>query len=152
MATQPGARTRPPMTLPARPQVPVSWGELLDKISILQIKQRRIADPTALAHVSAEHALLTAVAAPALARAEVMERFAQLTAVNETLWTVEDAIRAEDAAGRFGPEFVRLARAVYAENDRRAAIKRTLNDLLGSELVEEKSYWTADPARQTAAA
>lgn len=140
------------MTLPARPQVPVSWGELLDKISILTIKQRRIADAIALAHVSVENTLLREVAAPALARAEVAERFAELTAVNEALWTVEDAIRAEDAAGRFGPEFVRLARAVYVENDRRAAIKRTINDLLGSELVEEKSYWTADPAAQTAAA
>lgn len=140
------------MTLPARPLTPVSWGELLDKISILAIKQRRIADPVALAHVSAEHDALMAVAAPAFARAEVMERFAALSAVNEALWDVEDAIRAEDAAGCFGAEFVRLARAVYAENDRRATIKRTLNDLLGSELVEEKSYWTADPARHTAAA
>lgn len=142
------------MTLPARPQVPVSWGELLDKISILAIKQRRIADPAALVHVTAEHDLLMRVAAPALARAEVAERHAALVAVNEALWEVEDAIRAEDAAGRFGAEFIRLARAVYAENDRRATIKRTLNDLLGSELVEEKSYWSAAPtagARSAAA-
>lgn len=140
------------MTLPARPLVPVSWGELLDKISILAIKQRRIGDPDALAHVTAEHDLLMAVAEPALARAEVAERFTALVAVNEGLWDVEDAIRAEDAAGRFGAEFIRLARSVYAQNDRRAAIKRTLNDLLGSELVEEKSYWTADAAPRTAAA
>lgn len=140
------------MTLPARPLAPVSWGELLDKISILQIKQRRIGDPAALAHIVTEHDGLMAVAAPAFARQDVHDRFAALTAVNEALWDVEDAIRAEDAAGRFGAEFIRLARAVYGKNDRRAAIKRTLNDLLGSELVEEKSYWTADSTQQTAAA
>lgn len=140
------------MTLPARPQVPVSWGELLDKISILAIKQRRIADPHALAHVAAEHDLLMRVAAPALARADVAEQQAALVAVNEALWEIEDAIRAEEAEGRFGPDFVRLARAVYHENDRRAAIKRTLNDLLGSELVEEKSYWAAPAAPRIAAA
>ena len=140
------------MSLPARPHVPVSWGELLDKISILAIKQRRIADPAARAHVTAEYDLLMAVAGPALARADVTARYAELVGVNEALWDIEDAIRAEDAIGRFGPEFVRLARAVYSENDRRAAIKRTLNDLLGSDLVEEKSYWSAPIASHSAAA
>jgi len=125
------------------PTVPVSWGELLDKITILAIKRRRLADPAALANVAREHALLLAVAAPALPR--IAAPLAELEAVNEALWDVEDAIRGEEAAARFGDRFVDLARQVYRRNDARAAIKRRINDLLGSALVEEKSYadWRA---------
>ncbi|MBO0749798.1 MAG: hypothetical protein J2O44_05140 [Porphyrobacter sp.] len=125
------------------PQVPVSWGELLDKISILRIKQQRIADPAALGNVGRELMALEDFAASALADNGVRRLFDALTAVNEALWDIEDAIRREEARSRFGPEFVRLARSVYRQNDRRAELKRSLNRLLGSELVEEKSYWSA---------
>lgn len=121
--------------------VPVSWGELLDKISILEIKAERMADAAALANVRTELAALAAVrdGAGALS-AEAAAETAALKAVNETLWEVEDAIRDCERAQDFGPRFVELARAVYHTNDKRAALKRTLNRLLGSQLVEEKSY------------
>ncbi|MBP1805094.1 DUF6165 family protein [Rubellimicrobium aerolatum] len=119
---------------------PVSAGELLDKIAILRIKAARIPDPAKLANIHKELAALEAVAraippSPALSALE-----ADLRAINEQLWDIEDAIRARDAAGDFGPAFVRLAQAVYRTNDRRAALKRAINRLTGSALVEEKSY------------
>lgn len=119
--------------------VPVSVGELLDKIAILRIKAARIADPAKLANVTRELAALEAARAvpdsPALAAVE-----ADLRRVNEALWDIEDDIRARDAAGDFGAAFVALAQAVYRTNDRRAALKREVNRLTGSALVEEKSY------------
>jgi predicted nucleic acid-binding Zn-ribbon protein len=119
---------------------PVSAGELLDKIAILRIKSERIADGAKLANVRKELTALEAVAAaiprdPALSAVE-----ADLKAVNESLWDIEDDIRACDARGDFGPAFVALAQAVYRTNDRRAALKREVNRLTGSALVEEKSY------------
>ena len=132
------------MTAPlASPVVPVSWGELLDKITILEIKRARITRPDALANVEQEHRLLASAAAPALARADLQPLLADLRAVNEALWDIEDAIREEEAAQRFGSDFIRLARSVYQRNDERAATKRRINLLLGSELVEEKSYASA---------
>ncbi|ALG75516.1 hypothetical protein VY88_28315 [Azospirillum thiophilum] len=120
---------------------PVSWGELLDKITILDIKAERIADADKLANVRREREALVAVAAQAdTARAEVAALIDELRAVNTTLWEVEDEIRDCERAKDFGPRFVELARQVYHTNDRRAALKRELNALLGSELVEEKSY------------
>ena len=123
------------------PLVPVSWGELLDKITILEIKAERIADPARRANVEAELQALTS------ARLRLSEQGADLTGlvsqlkhVNERLWEIEDAIRLADKAQDFGPQFIRLARAVYHTNDQRAALKRRINDRLGSELVEEKSY------------
>ena len=118
--------------------VPVSVGELVDKIAILRIKRARIDDPAKRANVARELAALEAVAIPrppALAAVE-----ADLAAVNEALWEIEDDIRALDAAGDFGPAFVALAQAVYRTNDRRAALKREASRLTGSLLVEEKSY------------
>ena len=121
--------------------VPVSAGELLDKISILRIKRERIVTPLKVANVKAELSELEAVAtraipaSPALAALE-----AALKAVNEALWQIEDDIREHDARGDFGEGFVRLAQAVYRTNDRRAALKREINGLTGSTLVEEKSY------------
>ena len=122
------------------PAVPVSWGELLDKLTILALKRDRIQSPSARANVEREHAALAPIAAPALGVDGVAALVADLTRVIEALWVIEDDIRAEDAAGRFGDAFVALARAVYRTNDERAAIKRRINDLLGSDLVEEKSY------------
>jgi hypothetical protein len=122
------------------PSVTVSWGELLDKVTILAIKSERIADEAALRNIAHEQQALSAVAEQALQQPGVAELVEQLRAVNEALWDVEDAIRERDAAGDFGDDFVALARQVYRRNDERAAIKRRINDQLGSAIVEEKSY------------
>jgi hypothetical protein len=121
--------------------VPVSFGELLDKIAILQIKSERMSDPAKLANVRKELAALesTWMAHPA-AGGDIVRLRAELKAVNERLWEIEDDIRNEERAQRFGEEFIRLARAVYFENDERARIKREINVALGSAYVEEKSY------------
>ena len=121
--------------------VPVSYGEAADKLTILAIKSERIADAAQVANVRKEHALLEAALFGAIARsAEFDALFAKLKAINETLWDIEDDIRRHEARNDFGDSFVRLARAVYQNNDERAAIKRAINKLLGSELNEEKSY------------
>ncbi len=134
---------------PPTPRVPVSWGELLDKMTILEIKNVRLADPAARANVAKELALLTAEVEGtlALSGAEGLAGNAALAAlkgrlrlVNETLWQVEDSIRAKEAKRVFDAEFVELARAVYLRNDERGALKKQINNLLHSELVEEKSY------------
>jgi hypothetical protein len=129
------------------PRVPVSWGELVDKITILQIKSERIASKEARANVAHELASLHRVAGDAIRAGDVQPLIAQLQAVNEELWEIEDHIREREAAGDFGQRFVQLARSVYKKNDLRAAIKRRINEALGSELVEEKSY--ADWATMT---
>jgi hypothetical protein len=130
------------VTTPARPLlIEVAPGELLDKLTILEIKAERMTDPTKLANVHAEHAVLAAVRRDALpASAELAALEAQLKAVNERLWQIEDDIRLCERAQDFGPRFVALARSVYHENDRRAALKRAINELLHSPLIEEKSY------------
>lgn len=134
-----------------RIRVPVSPGELLDKITILEIKSQRLADPVKLAHVRRELAELHAARAEAVpALDELATLTAELRALNETLWEVEDAIRGEEAAERFGPRFVALARAVYRTNDRRADIKKRINELLGSAIAEQKSYTAYADASQSA--
>ena len=125
------------------PFVPVSWGELIDKITILEIKQARIVATAARSNVVKELQFLSEAAAPVAARDGVAALKAELKAVNETLWEIEDEIRAREAEGDFGETFVQLARSVYKRNDERAALKRELNRLLQSELVEEKSYHEA---------
>jgi hypothetical protein len=122
-------------------KVPVSPGELLDKITILRIKSARMQDAAKLAHVRAELEALERIwnASP-YARVDVAGDVSALLAVNERLWTIEDDIRDKERAQTFDGDFVRLARAVYIENDERAAIKRRLNVKLGSSLIEEKSY------------
>ncbi|HEX8200912.1 MAG TPA: DUF6165 family protein [Isosphaeraceae bacterium] len=121
--------------------VEVSLGELVDKITILEIKARRIAGPGKLAHVRDELAALTAARQRAIAPSAEVDRLAtELTAVNEALWDVEDELRRLEGTRDFGPRFVELARSVYRHNDHRAALKRRINDALGSRLVEEKSY------------
>lgn len=121
--------------------VPVSFGELLDKISILQIKSERISDPAKLANVRKELSALekTWMAHPA-AGGDIVELRAQLKAVNERLWVIEDDIRIKEKAQQFDDAFVELARSVYFENDQRARIKKDINTALGSAYVEEKSY------------
>lgn len=124
----------------AAPRIPVSWGELLDKITILEIKRARIRDATQCANVEHELRLLREIAERLPANREIRVLIARLSEVNEALWQIEDSIREHEAEADFGAEFIRLARSVYKRNDERASIKRALNGLLGSELVEEKSY------------
>ena len=122
-------------------KVEVSVGELLDKITILEIKSERIDDPGKLVNVRKELELLRATwQASPLAATDVSAEMTALKAVNEELWEIEDDVRRHEAAGDFGDGFVRLARGVYHANDRRAALKRDLNVKCGSALVEEKSY------------
>lgn len=121
--------------------VPVSWGEIIDKITILEIKAERLTDPAKLANVTKELGELTAVREREFpGHAALAALAAELKSINETLWVVEDDIRDCERAKDFGAKFVELARAVYVTNDERAAVKRKINDLLGSALVEEKSY------------
>lgn len=121
--------------------VPVSPGEFLDKISILEIKSERMTDPDKLKNVRNELSLLQRVwAGSSYAQADIAQEYAQLRSVNEQLWDIEDRIRLKEAAKTFDQDFIELARAVYVLNDRRAASKRRLNEALGSDLIEEKSY------------
>jgi hypothetical protein len=122
-------------------KVPVSPGELLDKVTILRIKSKRMTDPGKLANVRLELGLLEELwnASP-YAKIDVTADVTALLDVNERLWVIEDDIRDQERAQSFGPEFIRLARAVYVENDERAAIKKRINLKLGSSIVEEKSY------------
>lgn len=121
--------------------VPVSYGELIDKITILQIKSERMTDPAKLENVRNELELLEATWANAEAsQTDIEAECAQLKAVNKALWEIEDRIRLQEKARTFGDVFVALARSVYVRNDERAAVKREINLKLGSDLVEEKSY------------
>ena len=122
-------------------QTPVSYGELIDKITILEIKSRQITDSAKLANVRNELDLLNATwANDAASQTDISRERADLLKVNETLWDIEDRIRLKEKAQAFDAEFVELARAVYFRNDERAAVKREINLKLGSQLVEEKSY------------
>jgi hypothetical protein len=121
--------------------VQTSPGEFLDKLTILEIKAERIADPAKLANVRRELDQLRATwSASPLAGHDVAHLVAALKAVNVTLWEIEDHIRDHEARQRFDGGFIELARAVYRTNDRRAVLKRELNLALGSDLLEEKSY------------
>lgn len=121
--------------------IEISPGELLDKVSILNIKSERIADPEKLKNIEYELGLYSDICRklvnddPGLA-----ELSDDLKSVNDALWEIEDEIRAYEAKGDFGARFVELARSVYHKNDERAAIKREINERLGSAIVEEKSY------------
>ena len=127
------------MTRPIR--IEIAPGELIDKITILEIKAERIADAAQRGNVLVELATLTDVRAAAIPPDGEIDRLAaELKTVNEALWEIEDDIRECDRDGDFGPRFVELARAVYRTNDRRAALKQAINLRLGSRLVEEKSY------------
>ena len=130
----------PSSGLSQSPLVPVSWGELLDKISILEIKAERIVAQPARANVEKELALLSSVAGRLAAEPGLAGWKRELRQVNETLWEIEDRIREKEAASSFDAGFIELARAVYQTNDRRARIKREINLSLGSQLIEEKSY------------
>ena len=121
--------------------VPLSPGEMLDKITILRIKAARMSDPVKVANVRHELSLLEKTWKDSGAAAvNLGDEEANLTRVNEKLWVIEDEIRDEERAKRFGDKFIELARAVYVTNDERAAIKKRINTLMGSNIVEEKSY------------
>lgn len=127
--------------------VPISPGELLDKITILRIKSARMTDAAKLANVRVELAELEKTWRAAVgAEADVSEDERALQAVNERLWVIEDDIRDKERAQAFDARFIELARAVYIENDERAAIKKRVNVKLGSRIVEEKSYKPYRPA------
>lgn len=122
-------------------QVPVSPGEVLDKITILEIKSEKMTDPGKLANVRLELELLNGIWAESVETDKTVSRIhAQLKKINEALWEIEDDIRDKERLNEFDEEFIRLARAVYFTNDKRAAAKKELNLHLGSAIVEEKSY------------
>ena len=121
--------------------IPISPGELLDKITILQIKAERIADPAKVANVKTELDMLSQVWRETVeVDAEISRLASELKAVNEALWQIEDDIRDEERNKRFGERFIELARAVYVTNDERANAKKKVNLHLNSTIVEEKSY------------
>lgn len=120
---------------------PVSPGEVLDKITILEIKAERITDPEKLKNVRYELSILAEVKASHIPQSdELDEHFGKLKKTNQALWDIEDDIRICEKNNDFGESFVSLARSVYMTNDVRAAIKKDINQLLGSHIVEEKSY------------
>jgi hypothetical protein len=121
--------------------VEIAPGELIDKITILEIKTERMSDQAKLANVRIELDTLAKSRDAAIGKSAEMDRLsAELKKINEELWVIEDDIRDCERAKDFGAKFVELARAVYFTNDRRAQVKRQISELLGSRLVEEKSY------------
>jgi hypothetical protein len=121
--------------------VPVSPGEVMDKITILRIKTARMSDATKLANVRRELEILERTWSESVyGPKDISAETAALQAVNERLWVIEDDIRDKERAKSFDEGFIALARAVYIENDERAAIKKRINTMLGSAIVEEKSY------------
>ena len=120
---------------------PISPGELLDKLTILQIKSEKITDVDKLANVNNERAALQSVADANIPRTDAMQVLkSALLEVNKQLCVIEDDIRDCERSGNFGDKFIRLARAIYITNDKRADLKKQVNLTLGSTLIEEKSY------------
>ena len=121
--------------------IEVGTGELIDKITILKIKADRMTDPAKLKNVKHELDVLSHARAENLNQSDELDRLEDaLRKVNEALWVIEDDIRACEAARDFGPKFIELARSVYIQNDKRAAIKKSINERCGSSIIEEKSY------------
>lgn len=120
--------------------IEVSNGELIDKITILQIKKEEIRDKQKLSNVEREYVSLLHSASLLLNTKEVQQLCEQLKDVNHELWRIEDAIREKERAKTFDQEFVQLARSVYVTNDKRAAIKKQIDKITNSKLTEEKSY------------
>lgn len=125
--------------------IEVGAGELIDKITILKIKANRMTDPAKLRNVHHELDVLNRARAEGLPPSTELDQLQDaLTQVNQALWVIEDDIRACEAARDFGPTFIELARSVYIHNDRRATLKKSINELCGSRIVEEKSYTEFD--------
>lgn len=124
---------------------PTSPGELIDKLTILRIKSEQIADQAKLANITHEQNVLSQVAGDCIPNSdELQSLWDQLYVINSKLWVIEDDIRACEANNDFGQTFIELARAVYFTNDERAVVKKKINLLLGSDLVEEKSYHSTE--------
>jgi hypothetical protein len=128
------------------PMVALSWGEVIDKITILEIKQERLSSPEAIGNVGRELAALNKVVADSTAPDGLAALKQALKTVNEKLWDIENKIRAKEAEAAFDRSFIELARSVYVNNDERAKLKREINKLLKSELVEEKQYTSYAPS------
>ena len=123
------------------PKIPISWGELFDKITILQIKLENITSKNALENVEQELKKLQSILTQyCLKTMETTQLEGELRQINQQLWDIEDKIRDKERTNSFDDEFIQLARNVYITNDERSRIKRKINDMFGSELVEEKSY------------
>ena len=121
--------------------VPIAPGELIDKITILEIKLERISAQTKLVNIKKELDVLTSAYNESIPISDKLKQLMnELKSVNEDLWDIEDEIRSCERIEDFGDSFIKLARSVYITNDKRMGIKRAINDLLGSEIVEEKSY------------
>lgn len=129
----------PAQAAAATPVVPISWGDLFDKITILEIKEGQLTSERALGNVRKELELLRHFA-ESVVHDDLADLVVDLKAVNASLWQLEDDIREKEREKDFTEEFITMARSIYRENDRRAAMKRRINMLLGSELNEEKSY------------
>lgn len=122
--------------------VPTAPGELIDKLTILRLKSEKIIDPVKLANVRHEMSVLQKTADASVVMSDALRAlWDALYAINADLWVIEDDIRALESHGDFGPGFVAMARAVYVTNDERARVKKEINLLLGSAIVEEKSYY-----------
>lgn len=122
-------------------KAPVSYGEILDKITILEIKASNITDKEKLKNVENELNILKTTWNEHIERSnKINELKNELKLVNQSLWDIEDNIRVKEFKKEFDDEFIQIARSVYYENDKRAAVKKEINLLLGSELIEEKSY------------
>ena len=125
---------------PKAPMVPVSWGELIDKITILEIKSTILQDRAAVGNVANELSYLSLAFEAVSSYSEVQLLKSRLASINRSLWDVEDEIRMCESQSDFGENFTKLARSVYMLNDERAGVKREINLFLGSELLEEKCY------------
>lgn len=133
------------MAMAPRIEVPISVGELVDKVTILEIKSEQIPEAGKQANIRREFDALERVLKPLLtATPALADLKAELRSINETLWRIEDDIRDCERRRDFGDRFIELARSVYQTNDRRAATKRRIDELTGSDLVEEKSYASYD--------
>ena len=123
------------------PQVPISWGELFDKITILQIKLENLEEKNALENVKIEHGQLYSIFNQVFSENTIANQLmTDLKLVNQKLWKIEDMIRDKERSKIFDEEFIELARKVYFTNDERSRVKRNINEIFGSELIEEKSY------------
>ena len=123
------------------PYIPISWGELFDKITILEIKIENLKEKNALKNVKTEHDQLNTIYNNNFLKDEIARvLFNDLKEINQKLWDIEDKIRDKERSKKFDKEFIELARNVYFTNDERSRIKRNINDTLGSEIIEEKSY------------
>ena len=123
------------------PKIPISWGELFDKITILQIKNENLTSQVALKNVELELKQLQTILIKKISKdVEIKQLEIELKKINEKLWGIEDRIRDKERTSSFDDEFIQLARSVYITNDERSRIKKRINETFGSELVEEKSY------------